>query len=184
MKIKAKYILCVALAVILIILPSCSMFWASNSTYSGGQILDDELMSSMRAEIIGENTEIVKPGETTQNKNETNEVVKDETDEITKDESGEIVKDETDEIVKDETESSQSNKETESDSSKEESTKKDNEETDNTVYWTKGGGVYHLYKDCGYIKSSSEILSGTVEEALEAKKSGVCSRCQNREDKE
>lgn len=160
MKIKAKYILCVALAVMLIILPSCSMFWASNSTYSGGQILDDELMSSMRAEIIGENTEIVKPGETTQNKNETNEVVKDET------------------------ESSQSNKETESDSSKEESTKKDNEETDNTVYWTKGGGVYHLYKDCGYIKSSSEILSGTVEEALEAKKSGVCSRCQNREDKE
>ncbi|MBR4031954.1 MAG: hypothetical protein IKJ07_04385 [Clostridia bacterium] len=160
MKIKAKYILCVALAVMLIILPSCSMFWASNSTYSGGQILDDELMSSMRAEIIGENTEIVKPGETTQNKNETNEVVKDET------------------------ESSQSNKETESDSSKEESTKKDNEETDNTVYWTKGGGVYHLYKDCGYIKSSSEILSGTVEEALEAKKSGVCSRCQNRKDKE
>lgn len=160
MKIKAKYILCVALAVMLIILPSCSMFWASSSTYSGGQILDDELMSSMRAEIIGENTEIVKPGETTQNKNETNEVVKDET------------------------ESSQSNKETESDSSKEESTKKDNEETDNTVYWTKGGGVYHLYKDCGYIKSSSEILSGTVEEALEAKKSGVCSRCQNREDKE
>ena len=161
MKIKAKYILCVALAVMLIILPSCSMFWASNSTYSGGQILDDELMSSMRAEIIGEKAEATK------------------SDETNRDTSDVTIKDEADGTVNGETESN------ESDSFEiEDSIKKDEEEPDNTVYWTKGGGVYHLYKDCGYIKSSSEILSGTVEEALEAKKSGVCSRCQNRKDKE
>ena len=62
--------------------------------------------------------------------------------------------------------------------------KQDHTETYNTVYWTKGGGVYHLYKDCSYIKSSSEIISGSIEDALEEKKSGVCSRCENRRDKE
>ncbi|MBE6684891.1 MAG: hypothetical protein E7592_04505 [Ruminococcaceae bacterium] len=114
-------------------------------------MLNDELMSSMRAEILGEKTETSKP----------------------------------DGIIKDETESSQSDTEIESGNSKEEdSTKQDHTKTDNTVYWTKGGGVYHLYEDCSYIKSSSEILSGTLEEALETGKSGVCSRCQSRKDKE
>lgn len=155
------------MALILISLPSCSMFWSSNPTYSGGQMLDDELMSSMRAEIIGENTETSKPSETI------------------KDETIGTIKDETDEISIEETESNKSDAEGESGNSKDEdSTMQDHTETNNTVYWTKGGGVYHLYEDCGYIKSSSEILSGTSEEAIEAGKSGICSRCQNRKDKE
>ena len=161
MKNITKYFLCIALVILIVVLPSCSMFWSSNPTYSGGQMLDDELMSSMRSEIIGEKAEATKSDETNR-----------DTSDIT-------IKDEADGTVNGETESN------ESDSSEiEDSIKKDEEEPDNTVYWTQGGGVYHLYKDCGYIKSSSEILSGTVEEALEAKKSGVCSRCQNREDKE
>lgn len=167
MKIRTKYFLCVTLALILIALPSCSMFWSSNLTYSGGQMLDDELMSSMRAEIIGDNTETSKPSETI------------------KDVTIGTIKDEADETAKEETESSRSDTEAESDTSKDEdSTRQDNTETSNTVYWTKGGGVYHLYEDCSYIKSSSEILSGSAEEAIEAGKSGVCSRCQNRKDKE
>lgn len=163
MKIRTKYFLCVTLALILIALPSCSMFWSSNPTYSGGQMLDDELMSSMRSEVLGEKTETSdqgEPGETT---------------------GGETEPNKSDE----KTESSTSNDETESDDFNEESsTKHEHKETDGTVYWTKNGGVYHLYKDCGYIKSSSEIISGTSEEALATGKSGVCSRCQNRKDKE
>ena len=159
MKIKTKHFLCVTLALILIAFPSCSMFWSSNPTYSGGQMLDDELMSSIRAEIIGEKTETSKPDQTT--------------------------KDKSDETTRVETESDHSDIEGESDNfTEEDSTKQDHTETDNTVYWTKGGGVYHLYRDCSYIKSSSEIISGSIEDALEEKKSGVCSRCQNRRDKE
>lgn len=173
MKNITKNLLCVTLVLIFIMLPSCSMFWSSNPTYSGGQMLDDELMSSMRAEIIGENTEATTR-ETTKTETKPN---KPDT-EIESDQSSA------------ETEVDQSDIETEPNdshgsSANEESTiKEEDQNTDKLVYWTKGGGVYHFYKDCGYIKSSSEVLSGTEEEALEAGKSGVCSRCQNRKDKE
>ncbi len=44
------------------------------------------------------------------------------------------------------------------------------------VYWTKSGDVWHLSESCRYIKSSDKI-SGTVEEAVEAGKERVCSSC-------
>ena len=52
MKIKTKCLICLLLIAALTILPACSMFWSSNHSYSGGQILDDEMMSSIREEII------------------------------------------------------------------------------------------------------------------------------------
>ena len=51
-----------------------------------------------------------------------------------------------------------------------------------TVYWTKGGEVWHLFKDCGYLKNSKSILSGSVEEAIENGKEKVCTSCSKRQE--
>ena len=129
MKIKTKCLICLLLIAALTILPACSMFWSSNHSYSGGQILDDEMMSSIREEIISIE-------ETSENEKESEETTQKTT------------------------------------------------SIGNLVYWTEGGGVYHFYNDCGYIKSASKVVSGSVTDARNAGKNGVCSRCQSRKDKE
>lgn len=134
MKIKAKHLICLLLTVALTVLPACSMFWSSNHSYSGGQILDEEMMSSIRDEIIS-------------------------------------------------TEETSESEET-SEEKSEETTRQDNTSHNGSVYWTEGGGVYHFYRDCGYIKSASKIMSGSVTDARNAGKTGVCSRCQSRKDGE
>jgi len=48
-----------------------------------------------------------------------------------------------------------------------------------TVYWLEKGSVYHLYKDCYYLKDK-KYLSGTLEECELAK---LCSRCEKRSKK-
>ncbi|MBR2672359.1 MAG: hypothetical protein IKE27_09160 [Oscillospiraceae bacterium] len=45
------------------------------------------------------------------------------------------------------------------------------------VYWTRFGTVYHLDPDCQAIKNSAVIFSGTVEEAFEANRNRPCSFC-------
>lgn len=45
------------------------------------------------------------------------------------------------------------------------------------VYWVRGGSVYHLKSDCSSLSRSSEILSGTIEDAIADGKERVCSRC-------
>jgi len=194
MRNKTKYLLCIALALVLIVLPSCSMFWSSNPTYSGGQMLDDELMSSMRDEVLGEKTEISDQevsDEITEDENESENSHEITTEENESENSHE--KTESSES-QDNTESSKINEESSTKHDQEESstkhdqeessTKHDHEESDTPVYWTENGGVYHLFRDCSYIKSSAEVISGTVEEANDAGKSDACSRCQNRKDKE
>lgn len=193
MRNKTKYLLCIALALVLIVLPSCSMFWSSNPTYSGGQMLDDELMSSMRDEILGEKTEISDQevsDEITEDENES-----ENSDEITTEENESENSHEKAESSEsqDNTESSKTNEESSTKHDQEESSTKHDQEESSTkhdhqestpVYWTENGGVYHLFRDCSYIKSSAEVISGTVEEANDAGKSDACSRCQNRKDKE
>jgi hypothetical protein len=48
-----------------------------------------------------------------------------------------------------------------------------------TVWWTPNGEVYHTHRDCVSLKRSSEILSGTIEEALSHGKSRLCNICAN-----
>lgn len=60
----------------------------------------------------------------------------------------------------------------------------DNVEIGETVYWTEGGGVWHLYRDCGHLKNSQNVLSGTVEEAENAGKDHVCSTCNKKAGKQ
>lgn len=46
-----------------------------------------------------------------------------------------------------------------------------------TVYWTKGGSVYHAIKECSSLRRSTEILCGTVQQAIEAGKLSLCKIC-------
>ncbi len=193
MKNITKSLLCITMIFILIVLPSCSMFWSSNPTYSGGQMLDDELMSSMRDEVLGEKTEISDQevsDEITEDENES-----ENSDEITTEQNESENSHEKTESSEsqDNTESSKINEESSTKHDQEESSTKHDQEESSTkhdhqestpVYWTENGGVYHLFRDCSYIKSSAEVISGTVEEANDAGKSDACSRCQNRKDKE
>jgi hypothetical protein len=52
------------------------------------------------------------------------------------------------------------------------------------VYWTESGGVWHLYRDCGHLKNSQNVLSGTVADAEEAGKDHVCSSCNKKAGKD
>lgn len=45
------------------------------------------------------------------------------------------------------------------------------------VYWTENGSVYHLKKDCSSLRRSTNILQGSIAEALAAKKERVCKTC-------
>lgn len=45
------------------------------------------------------------------------------------------------------------------------------------VYWVEKGQVWHTSKSCSYISNKDNVISGTQEQALEAGKERVCSRC-------
>ena len=50
-------------------------------------------------------------------------------------------------------------------------------EHDGIYYWTASGSVYHKWPDCGHLKNSSTISSGSKEEAILAGKEKLCSSC-------
>lgn len=47
---------------------------------------------------------------------------------------------------------------------------------DSLVYWTKNGTVWHTDRECSRIKKS-DVVEGTVEEAIAAGKERICSFC-------
>ena len=46
-----------------------------------------------------------------------------------------------------------------------------------TVFWTPGGKVYHTDRSCYHLAKSTNVCSGSVTDALEAGKTGLCSSC-------
>lgn len=77
------------------------------------------------------------------------------------------------------TESVQNNENTQAESENTQS-ESENTEKSETVFWSKSGSVWHLYSDCGYLKNSNEIFSGTVSEAISNGAEKVCSSCENK----
>ena len=49
--------------------------------------------------------------------------------------------------------------------------------TRETVYWTKGGIVYHLDRDCTHLKRAESVISGSVKHAWSEGKERVCATC-------
>ena len=50
-------------------------------------------------------------------------------------------------------------------------------ETEDAVFWTAGGSVWHVTAECSALAKSKSVLSGTEEQAKQAGKSRVCKRC-------
>lgn len=48
-----------------------------------------------------------------------------------------------------------------------------------TAYWTPGGKSYHFSQNCTSLKRSKTILSGTLQDALDANKTDPCNLCAN-----
>ena len=53
-------------------------------------------------------------------------------------------------------------------------------EHDGVYYWTESGGVYHMWSDCGHLKNSKDVKSGSVDEAISEGKEKLCSSCEKK----
>ena len=49
--------------------------------------------------------------------------------------------------------------------------------SEETVFWTAGGSVWHVTAECSALAKSKSVSSGTEEQAQQAGKSRVCKRC-------
>ncbi len=148
--------------IMILTLVSCD-FDESNNHLFGGEFLDDAKMSEIRDEVISEllhNSEISESDiveyssdfSETDNESETNNI----------DES----------IDSDETSNDQN-------TTSEETSTPDTPTISNkeTVYWTSSGSVWHISSECRYIRKSTNIINGSIEDAKEAGKTKVCSSC-------
>ena len=142
--------------VLLLLFNSCSYFNGDDRVL-GGQKLDDELMSEIRAEIFSTSSESVIYEESVPYESESASLESEE-DEVfvTEDEMNTDVQNSTsDTFEKESAELSESQ----------------------TVYWSKNGEVWHIYDTCRYLKNANEIYSGSIEDAIIANKTKQCSVC-------
>ena len=125
---------------------SCAALYADRGGFVGGEMLDYEKMAEIRAEVMSAEFPSEEQVESTESINESATKSVDESDKLSTEEKAETPK------------------ETEADTNNE------------TVYWMSGGSVWHLDKDCRYIKGK-EVISGSQAEAMDAGKERVCSSC-------
>ena len=184
------------IALVILFLTSCSLF-IPDDRFDGGKLLDSEEMSRIKSEIFATETETEDINTTTSESLSFTESITEAVDatSLTEDTSiamTEIEEDiettlpQTEELVT-ESESVYDIEESsiEIESCSDESISESEHETETppskTVYWTKSGTVWHLFEDCGYLKGSTSILSGSVEKAIEEGKSKLCSSCSKRQ---
>ena len=53
---------------------------------------------------------------------------------------------------------------------------------DEVVYWAPFGKVYHTHEDCGALNHTDTLTAGTVDQAVAANRTRLCSFCANRDD--
>lgn len=151
-----------------LLLSSCSYFSADRPRFGGGELLDDERISEIKAEIFSDDETATQTddGDNGQNdeteQTQSNEGQGNANGNNSGDTSAEAAPDET---VDDANEESVPHNDT------------SEEDEHSTVYWTEGGSVWHVSKECSSLKNSKNIISGSVEEAQNAGKERVCSRC-------
>jgi len=52
---------------------------------------------------------------------------------------------------------------------------------DETVYWAPFGKVYHTHEDCSALNHTDTLTAGTVDQAIAANRTRLCSFCANRD---
>ena len=145
-----KFLFAALTVLISLFFVSCSLFSPERGSFYGGKILDNEAMEELQKEFEESGSTNLSGESTVENSTEGNSF-------------------ESTASISAETENQElSNAET--------ATGEKNE----TVFWSKSGSVWHLYSDCGYLKNSNEIFSGTVSEAISNGAEKVCSSCENK----
>lgn len=139
--------------VIVFVFASCNVK-ESNNNFKGGELIDEGLLSEIRSEL------------------EISETLTEDADENTSD----IEDDGTVSSIE-----SSTNGYTETNTATDITT--ENVSDGITVYWSESGSVWHLHEDCGHLKNSKNIFSGSEEEASEAGKERLCSSCEKKNDK-
>lgn len=149
-----KTLLMTCLVAICFLQCSCSLFLYDNTRFSGGEILNDNLIDEIKSELFASDTKSEQ-----QSVEDSSDLKKEDKTENTE---GVFI---------------------ESDASSDNDQTSETESTNGeVVYWTKSGSVWHSYSDCGHIKNSNNVISGTVEEARSAGKSNLCKSCEKRDD--
>ena len=147
---------------------SCS-FDESENSFRGGELLDDNKMSEIKDSLFTEETSKVEDTEiSTEDQNAK------ETENPTEKQAEGESDIETESPMEDKTEKQSELEATEAEETPETSVLP---EENGTVYWTKGGSVWHVSRECYHIKKSNNVESGTVEDAIEAGKEKICSHC-------
>ena len=169
-----KFSFLIVFLMLSVLLCSCG-FDESDNSFRGGELLDNEKMSELKDKFITDGTEEDNV-ELENSDRVTEKQTEKQTDKSTEKPSGS--KTETQTERNDVTASTEIHTCDESDTVKiyETETEIFEEQTD-IVYWTKSGSVWHVSDQCRYIKNSKGVLSGSVEEAMEAGKEKVCSSC-------
>ena len=147
---------------ILISLTSCSFFSSDIIRFGGGTLLDKDMIESIKQEILSgaEDTETVS-----------HQIIDVRTEAI-----DEYEDTDSDAAQTDNTETHLEESST-FESASDDSVPSENTNNEATVYWTEGGSVWHLSTNCYHLKSA-KIYSGYVQDAINAKKSKLCSYCE------
>ena len=160
MKIKLRSLCLLLIFLSVASVTSCRLFVPKNNAFYGGQVLDDNMMESIKENVLntesGDNTEALGNGPVFVRPGEIESPVTDN------EPSVEETASEMQEASAEESDTCEYT---------------DLEFDESTVFWTEGGGVWHLFNNCGHLKRSKKIYYGTVEEAVEAGKEKVCSTC-------
>ena len=165
---------------------SCSYFAADIPRFGGGELLDKEMISSIKSEIFsGSDT---SESETNKSGNESQVIIDVRETEAEEESETSSKAEPTTEDRSEITDEPQSSYDTEEedtvlDTAGIESifeTSSEATETGDriTVYWSKGGSAWHLSTKCHYIAESDTVYAGYVEDAKAAKKSKLCSYCE------
>ena len=146
---RSKRLIAVIIAVLVMtMITACT---DSENRFDGGELLDEEKLSEIRSSVFYEEKAEIST-ETPINETE----------------------------FESETET-ESESETETEAETEASTERPIEselqtEDEETVYWTENGSVWHNSEGCRYIKNSN-VICGTVDDAIEAGMERACSAC-------
>lgn len=131
---------------LILLLCSCSVSSDAVNDFRGGVLLDDEMMSEIRSSVFS--TDTTESGYNNSDKDGERNIIETES---ANEEYTEVIGENISEQVS------------------------YTPDTD-LVFWVKDGSVWHLDRDCRYIKKST-VISGTVDEAIANGKDRVCSSC-------
>lgn len=167
-----RIVLAIIAVLVILLLTSCAN---DENKFEGGELLDEEKLSEIRSSVFAEDgVELSTEIENTEINSFDTQAEGLEISENT------TVETELESAIDTERESAidtYSDSLSESELSSDDETEYVSEESEEEVYWTEKGSVWHISEDCRYIKNSN-VICGTVVDAIEAGMERACSVCE------